>query len=101
MLGRQKVCAHYAEVTPRMGMHLISIHILEPFRQLLLLRRWDKGMDITPEDDSSYTTQYQHTVLTNVEDEYSAKLRDVPLNTLECIFSSNLIPSARAEGFCE
>jgi hypothetical protein len=42
----QKRPIYYAEVTPTMGMHLISAHILNPFPKLRSFRKWDKGMDI-------------------------------------------------------
>jgi predicted LPLAT superfamily acyltransferase len=41
-LARQKLSKHYAEVTPTTGMHLISTHILDPFRKLQLFTKWDK-----------------------------------------------------------
>jgi len=33
-LARQKLCKYYVEVTPTMGMLLISANILDPFRKL-------------------------------------------------------------------
>jgi len=56
-LARQKISKYYAEVTPTTGMLLISAQILDPFRKLRLCRKCDKGMDINPEDETSYTTQ--------------------------------------------
>ena len=56
-------------------MLLISAHIVHPFRKLGLIRKWDKGMDINPEDETSYTTQYQEAFLKYVENEYCAKRR--------------------------
>jgi len=97
-LARQKLCKYYAEVTPTTGMLLISAHILDPFRMLRSFRMWDKGMDITPEDETSYTTQYQQAFLKYVENEYCAKHRRVPVNTLETVQTSNLVPSATASG---
>ena len=58
-LARQKLSKSYAEVTPTTGMLLISASILDPFRKLRWFRKWEKGMDINPEDETSYTTQYQ------------------------------------------
>jgi len=46
-----------------MGMFLISAHNHDPFQKLRSCRKWDKGMDIHPEDKSSYTTQYQEPFL--------------------------------------
>jgi len=55
-------------------------------------------MDINPEDETSYTTQYQQAFLKYVENEYCAKHQRVPVNTLETVPSSNLIPSVTASG---
>jgi len=62
-LARQKLSKYYAEVTPTKSMLLGSAHILDPFRKLRSFRKWDEGMDINPEDETSYTTQYQDAVL--------------------------------------
>jgi hypothetical protein len=97
-LARQKLSKYYAEVTPTTGMILISAHILDPFKNLQSFRKWDKGMDINPEDDTSYTTQYQEAFLKFVENEYCAKHRHVPVNKLETVPSCNLVPSATASG---
>jgi len=97
-LARQKLSKYYAEVTPTPGMNLISAHILDPFRKLRSFRKWDKGMDINPEDETSYTTQYQEAFLKYVENEYCAKHRRVPVNKFETVQNSNFIPSATASG---
>jgi len=97
-LARQKLSKYYAKVTPTTGMLLISAHILDPFRNLRSFRKWNTGMDINPEDKTSYTTQYQEAFLKYVENEYCAKHRHVPVNTLETVLSSNLVPSATASG---
>jgi len=95
-LARQKLSKYYTEVTPTMGMHLISANILNPFRKLWSFRKWDKGLDINPEDETSYTTQYQQAFLKYVENEYCAKHRRLSVNKLETVPSSNLVPSATA-----
>jgi len=58
-LAQQKLSKYYAKVTPTTGMLLISAHILDPFRKLRSIRKWDKRLDINPEDETSYTTQYE------------------------------------------
>jgi len=95
-LAQQKLSKYYAEVTPTTDMLLISAHILDPFQKLRLFTKWDKGMDINPEDETSYTTGYQEAFLKYVENEYCAKHRRVPVNKLESVLSSNLVPSAMA-----
>jgi len=97
-LAREKLSKYYAKVTPTMAMLLISAHILDAFRKLRLFSKWDKGMDINPEDETSYATQYLEAFLTYVENVYCAKHRRVPVNKLETIPSSNLVPSTIASG---
>ena len=97
-LARQKVSKYYAEVIPMTAMLLISTQILDPFQKLRSFRNWDKGMDINPEDETSYTTQYQDAFLKYVENEYCAKHRHAPVSTLETVLSCNLVPSATASG---
>jgi len=67
--ARHKYSKYYTEVTPRTGMLLITAQILDPFRKLRSFRKWEKGMDINPEDETSYTTQYQEVFLQYVENE--------------------------------
>jgi len=69
-LARQKLSKYYADVTPTMGMFLKSAQILDQFRKLRSFRKKDKGMDINPEDETSYTTQYQEAFPKYVENEY-------------------------------
>jgi len=92
----QKLSKYYTEVTPTTSMLLISAHILDPFQKLRLFRKWDKGMDINPEDETSYTTQYQEAFLTYVENEYCAKLRRLPVTKFKNIENNNLSSSAMA-----
>jgi hypothetical protein len=96
LLAREKVSKYYAEVNLTTGMLLISTHILNPFRKLQSFRMWDKGMDIDPQDETSYTTQYQKALLRNVLNEYCAKHRRVPVNEVEMVLSSNLVLFAMA-----
>jgi len=97
-LAQQKLSKYYAEVTPTTGMLLISAHILAPFRKLRLFYKWDKGMDINPEDETSYTTQYQEALVKYVENEYCDIHGGMPVNKLETVLTSNLVPSAMASG---
>jgi hypothetical protein len=81
-----------------MGMVLLAVHILDPFRKLRSFRKSSKGMDINPEDETSYTTQYQEAFLKYVENEYCTKHRRVLVDKLDTVPSINLIPSATASG---
>jgi len=58
-------------------------------------------MDINPEDETSYTTQYQEAFLKYVENEYCAKHRPVPVNKHESSSMSNLNPSRTVLGSCQ
>jgi len=60
--------------------HLISAQILDPFRKLQSFRKWDKGMDINPDDEASYTTQYQEVFLKYVENKYWDKHQRLSVN---------------------
>ena len=59
----QKLSKYFTEVNSTTGILVIWAHMLVPFRTLLSFRKWDKGMDINPEDNASYTTQYQKALL--------------------------------------
>jgi len=82
-LARQKLSKYYTEVTPSTAMLLSCAHILDLFQQLQSFTKWGKGMDIIPDDKTSYTTQYQEAFLKYVENEYCAKHRRVPVNKLQ------------------
>jgi len=72
-LAQHKLIKYSTEVTPMTGMLVISVNISDHSRELLSFRKWDKGMDINSEDETSYTTQYQEAILEYLENEYCAK----------------------------
>jgi len=100
-LARQKLSKYYTKVTRTTGMRLISAHILDPFCKLQTCREWDKGMDINPEDETSYTTQYQEAFLKYVENEYCAKHRRMAVYKHHSLPSSNHISAATASQSCQ
>jgi len=55
-------------------------------------------MEINPEHESFYITQYQEAFLKNVENEYCAKHRCAPVNKPETVPCSNLVHSSTASG---
>jgi hypothetical protein len=57
MCAGQKLSKYYIEVTATAGILLITAHILDPFQKLRSFRKWDNGMDVNPEDETSYTIQ--------------------------------------------
>jgi hypothetical protein len=79
----QKVSKYYSEVIPELGMLLIAAHILDPFWKLQSFRKWDKAMDINPENKGSFTAQYKDAFLKYVEHEYCSKDRIKPNFKLE------------------
>jgi len=81
--ARQKLSKYCTEVTPTTGMLHISGHILDRFGKLRSFRKWDTGMDINSEDETSYTTQYHEAFLEYVENEYCAKHRRLRVTKLE------------------
>jgi hypothetical protein len=60
---QQKLSKYCAEVTPTTGVHLVSVHIIDPFWKLSSFRKWDNSMDINPEDETLYITQYNEALL--------------------------------------
>jgi len=94
--ARRKLSKWYTEVTPMTGMLHIGAHILDPFRKLRLFRTWEKGMDINPEDETSYTTQYHKAFPKYVENKYCAEHRRLPVTNSENIQTNNLSFSAMA-----
>jgi hypothetical protein len=97
-LARQKLSKYYLEVTPKTYMVRIYPQILNPFLKLRSCTMWDKGMDINPEDETSYSTQYPEAILKYVQNEYCAKHQGAPFNKLETVLNSNLVPYALASG---
>jgi len=77
-------------------MVLISAHILDPFRKLRSFSKWDKGMDINPENRTAYSTQYQEAFLKYVENEYCAKHRRLLVIEPENVPNNNLFSSGMA-----
>ena len=100
-LSQHKLSKYYSEVTPSMGMLLISAHILASFQKLQSCSKPDKGMDINPEGERSYTTQYHEAFLQYGENENCAGHQRVPVNEFQSILSSNLVPSVTAPGSCQ
>jgi len=100
-LALQNLFNYYIEVTPSTGMLLISAHILDPFRKLRSFRKWVYGMDIDPEDETSFTTQYQEAFLKYVANEYFAKDQRVSVNKHKSSTSSDHICSRTALGSCQ
>jgi len=77
-------------------MLLISAHILDPFRKLRSFRKWDKGIHINTENETSHIPQYQEAFLKYVENEYCAKHRRLPDTKLEHTPNNNFSSTAMA-----
>ena len=76
------------------GMLLISVHIFDPLQKLQSFMKWDKQIDVNPEDKTYYTTQYQEAFLKYEENEYCAKHRYLLVTKPENILINTLISSA-------
>jgi len=57
-------------------------------------KKWDMGMDITPEDEPLNTTKYQEVLQKSAQNEYGAKHRQLPVTEPETVPMNNLFPSA-------
>jgi len=79
-----------------MDIQLISAHMLDSFEQLWAFRKWDMGININPEDETSYTTQYQDMFLKYVDNEYCTKYSQLSVSEPERILRNNLFPTALA-----
>ena len=82
-------------------MLFISADIFDSIWKVQLFRKQDTAMNISPDNKTSYTTEYEAAFLKYLQNEYCAKHRHVPVNTLEYIPSSTLIPFATASGSCQ
>jgi len=76
------------------GMHPIPAHILDPCMKLWSFQKWDKEMNINPEDETSYTTQFQEAFSKYVENEYWAKHQHMSAINPKMVPGCNLFPSA-------
>jgi hypothetical protein len=92
----QKLFKYYTEVTPMTGMLLISAHILDLFQNLRAFRNGDKGLDMNPVVETSYTTQSQEAIPKYVEDEYCTKHRRLLVTMFENTLNINVSSSAMA-----
>lgn len=94
----QKMSKSYAEVTPLAVMGLISVQILKQCRNLWLDPKWHSGMDIAPEKETFYSTQYPETFPPYVDNECCAKRRRLPVTMPQTSPSNSLVPSSMASG---
>jgi len=95
---RQKLSKYYAHVTPMTCMLLISAHILDPLRKMWLFTKWDHAIDINPDNETSYTTQYQQEFPKSGENKYCAKHRRISVIKLGHFLARISFHSATASG---
>jgi hypothetical protein len=98
MFAQQKLIKHYAEVTATTGLVLISAHIIYHFLLLQWFNKWDKELDINPEDETSNPTEYQEGLLDDRGNANRAKHQCLPVNEPENIRNNNLFSSTMAYG---
>jgi len=56
--AQQKLSKYHFEVTPTTDVLFISAQIPDSLWKLRSFKKWDNGMDINPDDETSYTTKY-------------------------------------------
>jgi len=95
----QTLSKYYPDVTWTTSELLTSQSILNPVRKLRSFRKWEKGMDINPEDETSYTAQYQEAILKNLANDRSATHRRIPVIQPENVPPSNIFLTPMASGF--
>jgi hypothetical protein len=81
------------------GMHLISAHLLHSVWKLRLYRTWNKGMDIKPEEKTSYNTQFNEEFQKKVENNHCAKYRQISVIEPDNVLRSNLYLYAKDSEF--
>jgi hypothetical protein len=74
-----KLSKYYTEVSSMKSTQLVSVHILDPFGKLQSLRKWDNGIDINPNNDTSYITQYLEGMLKYEDNICCSKHRRLPV----------------------
>lgn len=89
---------YHAKVTPMRGIIPISAQIPDPFQMLWSFRKWQKEMHTNPEDETSFTHQYQEAFPKYLENEYCTKYWCLPIIKPECILCNNPIPCTKASG---
>jgi hypothetical protein len=80
--ARTKLTKYYSTVTPDTGVLLIIAHLLDPYRKLRTFIKWDKAMDVGPDEDDSYTSQYKETFIKYVESQYCESPGNTPQTAL-------------------
>jgi len=95
----QKLSKYYCEVTSTTGWLLISAHIYDPVWEVRSFKKLDKGIDINPEDEASYTTQDLVEYLKYVENKYCTKHWHLPVTTPERVPNNNFVSSAMASRY--
>jgi len=58
----QKLSKSYVEVTATTVLLLLLAHLLDSSQKLRSFRKWEKQMDINPDDEMCYTIQYQEAI---------------------------------------
>ena len=95
---RPKLCKYYSVGTPTTGGALISADIIDSFRMLRWCSKWDKGIDINPDDDTLYSPQYQEAFLKYEENEDCANHRRLLVNKPSRVANNNPLTSTPAFG---
>jgi len=95
-IAHQKLSEYFTEVTSTTGVLPNSADIVDPFQKKRSFSKWAKGIDITAEDETSYTTEHQDVFLKYVVYEYCAKHSRLPMINPESVPSNNIFCSTMA-----
>jgi len=95
---QQKLFKYCAEHTPLNSILRISTYILNYVQKLWSWKKWDKGMDTHPDDNTAYNNQYQEEFPKYVKHEHCTKYRQLSVTKPKKIRSNKFFPSAIASG---
>jgi len=68
----KKPMQYFVEVTPSVGVLPISAHMLDSLWKMWSCRKWDKWVNISSKEETSYITDYQVAFQMYMVNEYSA-----------------------------
>jgi len=99
--ARQKLSNYCAEVTLTTGILLNSEFSIEPCERFCSFRKWEKGLNINPQDMTSHTAKYHKALEQNVANKYCAKHRRISGIQHEKIPGTNSFPCMKNSQFVQ
>jgi hypothetical protein len=93
---QRKLSTYYSEEIPTTCLIFASAHIIDPFWKVPSFRKWPNGLDINPDDDPWYTTQYREAYRMYLENKYHPIQRRLSVNKPERVMRKNPFPTTAA-----